>query len=48
MNNYEKPTANIVEFETTNVIATSDVFDLLLTWGSNIGSSNAGEVDFYK
>lgn len=48
MNRYEKPTANIVEFETVNIIAASDLFDMLLTWGGKIGSSDASKIDFYE
>lgn len=47
MNIYEKPTAKAVEFEVVDIIATSDMFDMLFTWGKNIGSADAGKVDFY-
>lgn len=47
MKNYEKPIAEEVQFETVNIIATSDIFDTLITWGSKIGEGDSSKVDFY-
>lgn len=48
MKKYEAPTAQTVEFESVNIIATSDTPDLLITWGEAIEKLSAKVTDFYK
>ncbi len=48
MNKYTKPEITIVNFEAVNVIATSGTGSRsLTTWGSNIKSVDASEIDLF-
>ena len=49
MNKYEAPKAETVLFETSDIIATSDIYDFLITWGKMVQDvdSDAANIDFY-
>lgn len=44
---YEKPMAITVAFEAVNVIAISDMFDFLNTWGEKIGDVTMPQINLY-
>ena len=48
MNFYSAPEACTVDFETVDIIATSEVPELLKTWGENISDVDSVKTDLFK